>query len=186
MNLYLGLVHYPVKGKQGETITSSVTNIDLHDIARTCTTFGVKKYFIITPLEEQKNIVQRIITHWETENNKAYHPDRSKAFESIQIVESIEKVQSMIQEQENHELKTITTAAKKNLGDIGINTFNHILDKNPILLLFGTSWGLDQKVIDQGFAKLNPIEGVDNYNHLSVRSAVAIYLHEIRKKESSL
>jgi tRNA (guanine37-N1)-methyltransferase len=186
MNLYVGLVHYPVKGKQGEVITSSVTNIDLHDIARTCTTFGIKKYFIITPLPEQKRIVQRIIDHWCQENNKNYHPDRSKAFEIIHVIDSIEQAQIFINNEEHREVKVITTAAKKNLEDIGIPRFNEILDKNPVLLLFGTSWGLDQKVIDQGFAKLNPIEGTEAYNHLSVRSAVAIYLYDIRKKESSL
>jgi hypothetical protein len=65
MKLYLGLVHHPIKNKLGELVTTSVTNLDIHDIARSCRTFGVKKYFIITPFTEQKKLVDSILGHWE-------------------------------------------------------------------------------------------------------------------------
>ena len=56
-NLYLSLLHYPVVNKQGETITSAVTNLDLHDIARVSATYGVKAFYAVTPLEDQKALV---------------------------------------------------------------------------------------------------------------------------------
>ena len=61
MNLYLGLVHYPIKNKLGELVTTSVTNLDIHDISRSCSTFGVKKYFLITPLNLQRELVDSIL-----------------------------------------------------------------------------------------------------------------------------
>ncbi|SVE60327.1 uncharacterized protein METZ01_LOCUS513181, partial [marine metagenome] len=33
-DVHLALVHYPVYNKNGETITSSVTTLDVHDILR--------------------------------------------------------------------------------------------------------------------------------------------------------
>lgn len=38
----IALVHYPVLGKKGEIIGSAITNLDLHDIARTAKTYGMK------------------------------------------------------------------------------------------------------------------------------------------------
>jgi hypothetical protein len=48
----------------------------------------------------------------------------------------------------------------------------------PFLILFGTGWGLTQEVKDSSDYVLVPIEG-KGYNHLSVRSAVAIILDRL-------
>ena len=63
-SLYLALVHYPVCNKNGETIGSAVTNLDIHDIARACRTFGIQKYYLVTPYEDQRKIVAEILLHW--------------------------------------------------------------------------------------------------------------------------
>ena len=55
-NLYLALTHYPVVNKRGEIIASALTNLDLHDIARVARTYGVKGYYVITPLEDQREL----------------------------------------------------------------------------------------------------------------------------------
>ena len=60
-NIYLGLVHYPVTNKEGQTVLTSITNLDIHDIARSCNTFGVKNYFVIQPNQRQKEIFDRLI-----------------------------------------------------------------------------------------------------------------------------
>ena len=48
----------------------------------------------------------------------------------------------------------------------------------PCFLLFGTGWGLHPIALEKADFKLSPIisKNSDGYNHLSVRSAVAIYL----------
>ncbi len=49
----------------------------------------------------------------------------------------------------------------------------------PLLMLFGTGWGLSKEVLEMANHRLAPIRGVSDYNHLSVRSAVAIILDRL-------
>ena len=57
-----------------------------------------------------------------------------------------------------------------------------------MLLLFGTGWGLTQGVTDKADFLLEPIFGIasDGYNHLSVRSAVAIYCDRLAQSARSI
>ena len=48
------------------------------------------------------------------------------------------------------------------------------LEKSPVLLIFGTGHGLAEEVLGKAEGVLRPIRFLDDYNHLSVRSAVAI------------
>jgi hypothetical protein len=51
----------------------------------------------------------------------------------------------------------------------------------PVLLVFGTGWGLDASVTDAADAVLSPIHAAaaKGYNHLSVRAACAIALDRL-------
>jgi hypothetical protein len=60
----VALVHYPVLNKNNEIIASAVTNLDLHDIARAAKTYGVKSFYVVTPLKDQIDLVARVISHW--------------------------------------------------------------------------------------------------------------------------
>ena len=55
-NLYVALTHYPVVNKKGNVIASALTNLDLHDISRAAKTYGLKSFFVVTPLEDQKEL----------------------------------------------------------------------------------------------------------------------------------
>ena len=53
--------------------------------------------------------------------------------------------------------------------------------EKPVLLVFGTGWGLAPSVIGSADALLEPISALGgDYNHLSVRSACAIALDRLR------
>ena len=80
-NLYLGLVHYPIYNKNMQVIAGAVTNFDIHDIARTCRTYDVKTYYIVHPLEVQRDIIQKVISYWQEGYGKKYNPDRSECFD---------------------------------------------------------------------------------------------------------
>ena len=55
-----------------------------------------------------------------------------------------------------------------------------IKDSNqPYLLIFGTGWGLTETVFSRADVVLEPVRGPGSYNHLSVRSAVAIILDRL-------
>jgi hypothetical protein len=52
-------------------------------------------------------------------------------------------------------------------------------EDRPILLLFGTGWGLPPVVTEQCERMLMPIRGKGDYNHLSLRVAIGIILDRI-------
>jgi hypothetical protein len=52
-------------------------------------------------------------------------------------------------------------------------------DDQHHLLLLGTGWGLADEIFEQATTILEPIQGCGNYNHLPVRSALAIMLDRL-------
>lgn len=180
--LYLGLVHSPVQNKRGEVVATSVTNMDIHDISRSCKTFNVKKYFLITPIKLQHELVGRILGHWETETALSYNPDRTNALSVAKVVESIESAKAEILAETGTKPLVVVTGANFLSDDGGVKDLysRWEIDKRPVLLLFGTGWGLVQEIVETADFKLAPIAGASSYNHLSVRSAVAIYLDRLR------
>lgn len=183
--IYLGLVHSPIRNKRGDVVTTSVTNLDIHDIARSCRTFGMQKYFIVTPLKAQHELVNRILGHWEEDKAAAYNPDRQDALAIARLVNSVEDGIAKIKEIEGVEPIVAVTGAnfEENSGvEIDLVSKSRV-DKRPIFLLFGTGWGLHAQVLERAQFALEPIFGAseDGYNHLSVRSAVAIYLDRLAR-----
>ena len=52
-------------------------------------------------------------------------------------------------------------------------------NRESFLFLFGTGWGMTEEIFDAADLVLAPINGCGDYNHLSVRSAVSIYLDRL-------
>jgi hypothetical protein len=183
MKLYLGLVHHPIKNKLGELVTTSVTNLDIHDISRSCRTFGVKKYFIVTPFEAQRELVDSILGHWVQDFANAYNPDRQDALAIARAVDSIETAIDEITKIEGQRPLIAMTGANFESfdGDVKELTKRMEVLNMPCFLLFGTGWGLHPIALEKAEFKLSPIisKNSDGYNHLSVRSAVAIYLDRL-------
>jgi hypothetical protein len=179
-NLYLGLVHYPIYDKRGEVVATAVTNFDIHDISRCAKTFGVRGFFIITPLESQIQLVERIIHHWAEGSGAVYNPTRKESLSLVRICRTIDEADREISDLWHSRVKRVATGASHHPQSIAFGTLRKLLeDRNtPFLILFGTGWGLTQAVKDSSDYVLAPIEG-RGYNHLSVRSAVAIILDRL-------
>ncbi len=188
-NIYLGLVHHPIKNKRNELVTTSVTNLDIHDIARSCRTFGIQRYYLITPLQAQHQLVKRILGHWQESKSSEYNPDRQDALSIAELVNSVEEAIEQIINREGQKPLVAVTGANFSESDGEVkNLIDKIsVDKKPLLLLFGTGWGLHASVIELADFMLAPLKGAaeDGYNHLSVRSAVAIYLDRVREASRS-
>lgn len=179
-NLYLALAHYPVVDKRGDIIASAVTNLDLHDISRAVKTYGVKSFYVITPLYDQQRLALEIISHWTKGNGAAYNPARRSALELIKVKGSIADAAEDIKNIENEYPKTIVTSARRYPSSIGYDRFRLILESgNPHLLVLGTAWGLAESFVAEADFILNPIVGSTDYNHLSVRSAASIILDRL-------
>jgi hypothetical protein len=185
--LYVGVVHYPTVSKNGEEIVTSVTNLDIHDIARSGRTFGTQAVFLINPLEAQHQVVERILWHWKQDQSNVYNPDRSDALQNVLWAYTIAEAQEKIREREGHFPLTVVTSAQFQScdGDVKSLLNKIFLDNRPVFLLFGTGWGLSASVVNNADFRLAPIisHNSDGYNHLSVRSAVSIYLDRIRQTQ---
>jgi len=180
-NIYLGLVHYPVINKFQEVVTTSITNLDIHDIARSCKTFGVKTFFVINPLETQRELLERVLKFWKSKIAVEYNPHRVEALSLIKYVPNVEQVINIINKQEEEYPLIITTSAVRRDPIVG---FREILDlKKPRLLLFGTGNGLASIIHEKAHYILEPIKGTGEYNHLSVRSAVAVVLDRLTSEK---
>jgi hypothetical protein len=182
-NLYVVLTHYPVVNKRGETIASAVTNLDLHDISRAAKTYGVKAFYVVTPLNDQKALMQKIIAHWTNGAGASYNPARRSALELIRIRDSVAEVAEDIRGIEGNYPQTVATCARRYPSSISYEGLRNILENGiPHLLVFGTAWGLSEPFISEADYVLNPITGIADYNHLSVRSAAAIILDRLLGK----
>ena len=186
-SLYLGLVHHPVIDKRGETVTTSVTNLDIHDIARSCRTYGITRYYIITPIAAQQSLVERILAHWRKCASSLYNPDRKEALGGVTVVPSLDVGKRDIFDREGHYPRIAVTGARLKHDIIGARVLRKKMEMEevPIFLLFGTGYGLHPSLIKEANYHLKPLVGSskDGYNHLSVRSAVAIYLEQLRGEE---
>lgn len=179
----MALMHYPVVNRNGEIITSAVTNLDLHDMSRAAKTYGIKKFYIVTPLTDQQQLVQKITNHWIKGAGAEYNPIRREALELINIKSSLDEVVADIHNNDGISPKTVVTSSRKYEKKLDMDVFRTML-RNPgtYLLLFGTAWGLTEEFITAANFLLEPVKGYTDYNHLSVRSASAIILDRLLGK----
>ena len=63
--VYIALLHYPMYNKRQDIITTSVTNLDLHDIARAARTYDVECFFVVHPLANQQKLIKEIVSYWQ-------------------------------------------------------------------------------------------------------------------------
>ncbi len=166
--------------KKGEIIASAVTNLDLHDIARAARTFGVGRFFVVTPLRDQKRLVERIVAHWQEGVGAAYNPDRREALGTIRIADDLAQVLERLAQETGQWPAVVATTSRRHAGCVDFAAVRAMLgDDRPLLLLFGTAWGLAPGLMEKTDFVLAPVEGPTDYNHLSVRSAAAIILDRL-------
>ncbi len=180
MRFYIGLVHYPVYNKNREKIASAITNLDLHDLSRLSRTYGAKRYYVITPLTDQRELTRSLIDHWKTGFGASYNIDRKEAIEVLEITSSLNASIEEIKKIEGEAPVVIATCASKIGRAISFAEAKGIIYGNkPVFLLFGTAWGLHSEVLESADFVLAPVEGNGEYNHLSVRTAAAIILDRL-------
>jgi len=184
-NLYVALIHYPVVNKHGKVITSAVTNLDIHDISRAVKTFGVRSFYIVTPLEDQRVLADRIVSYWVKGAGASYNPKRNEALKMISIRPSLEDVIEDVFSVSGKRPEIVATCAKQQSRGLSYRAFQQCLKSgNPYLLVFGTAWGLSETFLADADFILDPISGSAEYNHLSVRSAAAVILDRLMREET--
>jgi hypothetical protein len=180
---YAALVHHPVLEKSGRVVTTAVTNLDVHDIARASRTYGLAGYFVVTPIAAQRKLVEEILGHWVTGAGREHNDQRTAALELVRIVSSLEEAVQAVTAERGGLPFVVATGARARPNVVGFSALRTSREADPraVLLVFGTGWGLAPSVFEACDAILAPIQGsaAAEYNHLSVRSAVAIVLDRL-------
>ncbi len=165
-------------------VATNVTNFDIHDIARACTVYGVDQYYIIHPMKEQLMFVERILDHWKTGEGSAYNPYRQRALNRVKTAPSLEQAINDWNP-DNQAILTIGTHARAVEGApfYTINDLKQVLweQKKSVFLVFGTGFGMTDEYMRNLGGVLESIRGAPpkDFRHLSVRSAVSIYLDRL-------
>lgn len=181
-----------MRNRLGQVVTTAVTNLDIHDIARSCRTFGVKEYILVTPIESQHRLVGRILGHWGEEPSLKWHPDRFEALSRVRVEASFDKLMDRLTLEHGQKPEVVLTDASDLAGGISYSEYRKELESRsrtdrprPVVLVFGTGWGVDSSfhpAVDRILAPIYGPEGKQEeggYNHLSVRAAAAIILDRL-------
>jgi hypothetical protein len=180
-DLFVALLHHPVLDKNGQIVTTAVTNIDIHDIARSSATYGVRRLFIATPVRALRALSERIIEHWETGFGSTYNVTRKEALALVSVATDVDDVLLAIERETGQRPTIVATSARPAPEAVGYAEVGERLRRpgEPHLLLLGTGWGLSPELLKIADLRLRPIEGPTPYNHLSVRAAAAIILDRL-------
>lgn len=177
----LALVHYPVLDRSHAIVTTAITNIDLHDLARSAYTYGIDELFIVHPITAQRTLAEKVKNHWITGAGAKRIPDRTPAMTTLRIVHDLEA--AVAEFGRGEPVESWVTSASANGSELGFSEARQLLAEAgpPVLILFGTGWGLAECVLQSAAQKLAPILSAreNGYNHLSVRAAVAITLDRL-------
>jgi hypothetical protein len=181
--LYLALLHHPMLDKNGQIVTTALTNMDIHDIARSALTYGVRRFYVAHPVRALRLLAEKIIEHWQTGYGAAYNETRKQALEIVALETDLDGVLVSIERESGRQPVVIATSAKPGPHRLSFAELRQRLEteERPYLLLLGTGWGLPPELIARCDSLLEPIVGTGTYNHLSVRSAAAIMLDRLRR-----
>jgi tRNA (guanine37-N1)-methyltransferase len=174
--IYVALLHHPVYDKNGHVVTTAVTNMDIHDIARSARTYGIHGFYVVTPVKALQKLARKIIDHWQQGYGSRYNATRKEALALVRIHDTLDDVLIDIEKECGQKPLLVVTSARPGEHRASFADLRNMLIKlsRPFLLILGTGWGLTEAVFSRSDYALEAIEGFTDYNHLSVRSAAAI------------
>jgi hypothetical protein len=181
-DLFIALLHYPVVDRTGRVVTSAITSLDLHDIARSARTYGVRAFFIVHPIAEQREFATSVIDHWRFDFGRQHDSRRREALELVEIVTDLDAAAAAAERIAGARPTLVHTSSRNQSGMsfAGMRARMEAAGAAPVLLLLGTGFGLAPAVLERADLALEPITGGGDYNHLSVRAAAATMLDRLR------
>ena len=199
---HLALVHHPCVDRTGKVVTTSLTNFDIHDLARSTMTYGLAAYHIVTPVTVHREKAAHIASLWledeasRAEDTREEGPrtqrrappasgSRAGALALVRTADSVETVLAELTAEYGRAPLVVGTSARPESFPAAPRRSpsellaEATLEPSPLLILLGTGWGLADELIPSVSRVLAPIEGASDWNHLSVRSAGAILLDRL-------
>jgi hypothetical protein len=192
MRIALGLIHYPIQDRQGKVVATNVTNLDVHDIARASRVYGLDRYYIIHPMQDQQIFVHRMLDHWRVGEGAKMNPKRRTALTMVETAGSLDEAISNWQRQIGaHERPLVVSTHARAIEGVPMVSYREMRERieaararggdRDVFLIFGTGFGLTEEFMRSCDLLLEPVRGAppDDYRHLSVRSAVSIILDRL-------
>ena len=183
----VALVHGPVLDRHGHEQTTALTNLDVHDVARSARTFGCAAFYVVTPVAAQQQQARAVVGFWDGADGRRRNKDRAEALSLANVVGTLDDAVAAETSVIGRPPLLVATSAKEQ-GAVRYEELRRRLDDDDdggALILFGTGAGMTQAMLDRCDAVLAPIVGPPDregrcWNHLSVRSAAAIVLDRLR------
>ena len=172
-NMHLGLVHGPVLLKDGRVGTVSLTNLDIHDIARISRTYGLGGFEVVSPLRDQLTLAGRILEHWRTGPGRRANPDRTEALSLVRLHEGLDAALAAVSADHGQPATLVATSAR-GPATLSFAAAREWIATRPVLVVLGTGHGLAEEVLARADGVLPPLRPFSEYNHLSVRAAAGI------------
>ena len=187
MDIFLALLHHPVLDRHGNVSTTALTNVDLHDLARSARTYGVERFFVVTPIELQQELIRRVLHHWTQGTGAARIPTRADAMSRVELQPDLEATIHRVSELAGAAPLVVATGAGFRQEVISAAELRQHATRlgRPALILLGTGHGLAPSAVERADIRLPAIDGppsAGGYNHLSVRSAGAILLDRLCRR----
>ncbi len=181
-DLYIALIHHPVLDRNGAIVTSAITSLDIHDLARAARTYELCTLFIVHPVEEQRNFAASVVDHWKFDFGRAHDSRRRAALERVRIVSDLDAAVAEAEHASGARPLLVHTSARTTRGTSypDLRSRMEAPDAPPAMLLIGTGFGLAPAVAERADIRLAPVLGPSDYNHLSVRAAAGIILDRLR------
>lgn len=184
-SLHIALVHHPTVDKTGQVTSTSVTNLDLHDLSRAGKTYGVDGYWVVHPFQAMQHYVKKVLGFWQKGFGSTYNPTRKESMSTTYLASDLQELANELEKlNPEKEIVWVATSAKKLPNSIPYSEMRGWLedetDERIFILLFGTGWGLHPCVMEEMDYILDPIYGPTEWNHLSVRAAAGIILDRLR------
>jgi tRNA (guanine37-N1)-methyltransferase len=140
-------------------------------------------FYVVTPLSDQRRLLGDILRHWTCGPAAAANPDRAQALSRVRSAASLEEAVARLGEYAGAPPRLVASSAswpaKKNAPvPLAPRDVRDWCRNGPVLLCLGTARGLAPEVYTRCEGVLRPLRFLDD-NHLSVRSAAAIFADRI-------
>ncbi len=175
----VALVHHPVLNRLGETSTTAITSMDVHDFARSCAFYDVAPVYIVHPADGMHAFVEEMRGYWREGDGQQRNPGRGESLAAIRLVRSLDEAVTDMGAGLDKCTLWYTSASPPDETTTDVGMLGSMPGRH--LIVFGTGWGLDAAALPRPTGWLSPIQGVGMVRHLSVRAALAIYLDRLRR-----
>jgi tRNA (guanine37-N1)-methyltransferase len=166
-----------VRDRLGAEIAATVDEFDYFDAARLCLTYDVRWLFVVTPVPAQRELAARLVRH----GAAADREESRGVFDRTLIVEDLHDLAARAQHDAGSRPVYVATTARSWPDAVPWSELaRRSTAGTPLVLLFGKAWGLTDTVVQAADVRAQPFRGPAAYNHLSVRSALAIALDRLR------